>query len=95
MTSELEHPAKSSAGNTNCAATKAEKAEASAHAQLKPQLDEATSKLAHAKDRLSELAGSTGDAWEQLREGVHKSWDEMKIAFDKASHAFDEHSKKP
>ena len=72
---------------------RAESAEKSAHAQIKPQLDEATSKLAHAKERFTELAASTGDAWESLREGVHKSWDEMKHAFEKASHAFDEHAK--
>lgn len=74
---------------------RAEVAESSAHAQLKPQLDEATKKLAHARERFTELAASTGDAWEKLSEGVHKSWDEMKIAFEKAAHAFDEHSKKP
>ena len=74
---------------------RAEKAEKSAVAQIKPQLDEASSKLAHAKERLTELAASSGDAWESLREGVHKSWDEMKHAFEKASQAFDEHAKKP
>lgn len=73
----------------------AQKVEKSAHAQIKPQLDEASNKLAHAKERFAELAASTGDAWESLREGVHKSWDEMRHAFEKASHAFDEHSKKP
>lgn len=74
---------------------RAEKAEQSAHAQFKPQLDDAASKLAHAKDRFAELAASTPEAWEKLRDGVHKSWDEMKSAFEKAAHAFDSHTKKP
>ena len=68
----------------------AAKAEATAQAKVKPQLEQVQTRLEHAKERLTEIAGSTDEAWGKLREGFEKSWLDLKTAFDAASKVFED-----
>ena len=73
---------------------KAQEAESTVQSRFKPYMEELTTKLHQAKERVTEIAGSTDDAWEKLREGAQKSWDDLKVAFEAAAHAFEEHGKR-
>lgn len=41
-----------------------------------------------AGEKLDEMVGSTGDAWEHLREGARRAWDELERAVRKARSEF-------
>ena len=68
----------------------AAKAEANAQAKVKPHVEQLQTRLEHARERLTEIAGSTDEAWDKLREGFEKSWLDLKTAFDAASKVFEE-----
>jgi hypothetical protein len=72
----------------------AAKAESDAQAKVKPHVEQVQTRLEHARDRLTEIAGSTDEAWGKLREGFEKSWLDLKTAFDAASKVFEDGSKK-
>lgn len=69
------------------------KTEETAQAKMKPAVEHVQTRLDHARERLTEIAGSTDEAWGVLREGFEKSWLDLKTAFDSASKVFDDHKK--
>lgn len=63
----------------------ASEAKEDARKELEEQLAEIETKREALLDRLEELSNASGNAWEDLREGVINAWDELKKARDDAS----------
>lgn len=63
---------------------KAEKLEDTAKAEWNEKVAELDAKQRAAREKLDEIATSTGEAWEHLEEGAKKAWEELEEAVRKA-----------
>jgi hypothetical protein len=61
-----------------------EKLTAKAKLDAKPLLDAAHAKLASAKAKLDELAGTSDDKWDEVVKGVSHTWNDLKAAAEGA-----------
>ena len=67
---------------------KASKASADAQLTMNKQVDALDRKIEEGKVKLSELARSSEDAWESVKQGVESAWGSLKSAFRDASSKF-------
>jgi hypothetical protein len=59
-----------------------------ARLQYEKQVQSLREQRRDAETRLAGLRAATGDAWDQLREGVDQAWSDLKSGLEKASSAF-------
>jgi hypothetical protein len=64
-----------------------EKLTAQAKLDVKPLLDAAHAKLASAKAKLDELAGTTDDKWDNVVNEASRTWSDLKAAAEGAAAA--------
>jgi hypothetical protein len=71
---------------------KARAAGARADAQLKmnKKINSLEIKIQEGKAKLSQLAKSSDDAWDSIKDGVETAWDSLKHAFSDATSKFKE-----
>jgi predicted kinase len=56
------------------------------------ELADADQKLDALKAKLNKIGDAGGDAWQEMKSGVEKAWDELSASCKKAAHKFkDEH----
>jgi flagellar hook-basal body complex protein FliE len=67
---------------------KAEQAKTDTKAVLLTQIDELHKKTETARDKLKQLQVAEDGAWDDVKEGVEKSWHELKSAFSNAKARF-------
>ena len=67
---------------------KAQKATADARIKYENELESLRSKRAAARKTLEELGKRSENAWEDMKVGAEKVWDEMSKAIDKAATRF-------
>ena len=67
---------------------KAREAGIEIRADFNAQIEALAEKRAALQGRLHELLAHTGSAWQDLRGGIEKSWDEMRKALDRISSRF-------
>lgn len=67
---------------------KADAAGADAQLEYNKQLDELRSKRAAANEKLAELKATSGDAWEDLKDGITKAWGSLSDAMKSAKDRF-------
>ena len=63
---------------------RAEKAGTKAKAEFQSQIKELNSRLDEAQSKLKQIQAVGPDAWEDVRDGFEKSWNEMRTAFKSA-----------
>jgi predicted nucleic acid-binding Zn-ribbon protein len=68
--------------------TKADQAEAELKMDYSEQLEDLQAKHKDIEDKLAELQQTGEGAWEDLREGLEKSWEILRISFSKAKSEF-------
>ena len=56
--------------------------------KIKPHVERLDQELNEARSKAEELGKSSGDAWEEVKEGLESSIDIMKMAFDSAQKHF-------
>jgi hypothetical protein len=66
---------------------KAKAAEASADTQLemKKDIEFLESKIDEGKNRLTEVADASEDAWKSMKDGMDSAWDSIKTSFSDAA----------
>jgi Skp family chaperone for outer membrane proteins len=64
---------------------KAEKASGDAKAEMEKQVKDLQAQRDALAAKAKDFANDTGEAWEEVKKGLEKSWTELKEAFDKAS----------
>lgn len=62
--------------------------EKAARAEWDEKLAELDAKRKSARDKLDEIATSTGEAWEHLKEGATKAWEDLEAAVREARSGF-------
>jgi predicted nucleic acid-binding Zn-ribbon protein len=67
---------------------KADKVATESKSELFLQIDELREKTETARNKLKQLQTAEDGAWEDVKAGVEKSWEELKGAFSKASARF-------
>lgn len=67
---------------------KAGKLEQSARSKWSEEVAELDARQKAARDKLDEVAKSTGEAWKSLRGGAQNAWEELEKAVEKARAAF-------
>lgn len=67
---------------------KAEQAEGDAQLAYMEQIDELRAQQKTTSDKPNELGAASDDAWEDLKEGIEKSWDDLSKATNKALSRF-------
>jgi hypothetical protein len=72
----------------HAAQTKGETLTEAAKAQWSRTIADLDAKQRVARDKLSEVASSTGEAWEHLREGAKNAWKDLEQAVRKARSEF-------
>jgi len=65
---------------------KADVASQEATIDARKHLEEATDKLAAAREKLEEAKGTGEDKWEEFKTGLERSWRELERAFHKLAH---------
>jgi len=63
----------------------ADQARAEAKIELYSELHDLQSRYDGVSEKLSRAKTSTSDAWDEMRFGFEKSWNELKRAFDRAA----------
>lgn len=66
----------------------AKKATSEARLEIEEQVEALRGRRATAQEKLQHLRQRTGDAWEDLKEGAEKAWDDMRKALDHLSSRF-------
>ena len=69
--------------------TRVERAKADAKERLKEKIDELRTKKDAAQNRLQEIRVASDDAWESLKEGLEKSWSDLRLSLGDAISRFD------
>jgi len=67
---------------------KTAKAKAKTRTELQKQVDAFASQRAAAEEKLAELRAQSGDAWEDMKEGAEKTWQEMRTAVERIAARF-------
>lgn len=67
---------------------KADHAKSGAKVEFQKQLDELRVKKDAAQNKFNELQKAGDDAWEEVKEGLEKSWTELKTSFRSAVSKF-------
>lgn len=68
--------------------TKADEATAGARSRYQEHLPVLQAKLEVARHKLHELKGESGEAWEEIKDGMEDAWADLKQAFEKAAAKF-------
>lgn len=63
----------------------ADAAAASARSRYQEHLPALQAQLEVARQKLHELKGEGGEAWEEIKDGMEEVWEDLKQAFDKAA----------
>ena len=66
----------------------AQKAKVEVRLEYQKQIDELKRKQEAARTKLTELKGSAGEAWQELKVGAEHAFDELKKAFSSAKSKF-------
>ena len=69
---------------------KAKRAAADAKIMAYEEIADADAKLAALKSRLKELGNASGDAWQDMRAGIEKAWDDLTESCNKAARRFND-----
>jgi len=64
------------------------KAKAKTRSEIQKQIDTFAAQRAAAEQKLSELRGQSGDAWEDMKDGAEKTWQEMRTTVDRIAARF-------
>ncbi|MDY0094257.1 MAG: coiled coil domain-containing protein [Candidatus Vecturithrix sp.] len=67
---------------------KASGASADAKLEMNQQIEDMQAKIDEGKAKLSELAETSDDAWDSIKEGVESAWDSLKSGFREAISKF-------
>ncbi|WP_028574419.1 hypothetical protein [Desulfonatronovibrio hydrogenovorans] len=67
---------------------KADQAEGEARIKYQRQMEELQQKQNDLNDKLEKLKGAGDSAWEELKEGIERSWETWKHSFAKAKSEF-------
>jgi hypothetical protein len=67
---------------------KADEATAGARSQYHEHLQTLQAKQEVARHKLHELKGESGEAWEEIKDGMEDAWADLKQAFEKAAAKF-------
>ncbi|MCW0481106.1 coiled coil domain-containing protein [Gaoshiqia sediminis] len=67
---------------------KMERAKTKVRADYQEELDELRARKDEAREKLREIQEASGDAWEELKVGMEKSWDILSDAFKNAFEKF-------
>ncbi|HIJ79281.1 MAG: coiled coil domain-containing protein [Desulfobulbaceae bacterium] len=68
--------------------TRASQVKDEARAKYEDEMAVLCKKRDEAKQRLTELQGSSEEAWEELKSGMEQAWSSLKDAFEKARAKF-------
>ena len=74
--------------------TKADAATASARSRYHEQLQALQAKQKVARHKLHELKAESGEAWEEIKDGMEEAWTDLKQAFEKAAAKFSDEDDK-
>ncbi len=67
---------------------RAEKETAAARSAILKEVEIANKKMQQAQKKIKEMNGKNGDAWEILREGANKAWNDLSEAVHRAGEKF-------
>ena len=65
-------------------------ARADARLKMNKKINSLETKIQEGKAKLSQLAKSSDDAWDSIKDGVETAWDSLKHAFSDAASKFKE-----
>lgn len=68
---------------------KADKAKADARTEYQKEMQQLQQKRTEARDKLQQLQQAGDEAWEELKTGAEKSWNDLKSAFENAKAKFE------
>jgi len=68
---------------------KAEKAKTDAKTEYQKEIQQLRQKRDEAQNKLNQLQQASDEAWQELRAGAEKSWNDLKRAFENARSKFE------